>query len=71
MTMDRYVEVNAVALDVLASHGHSPRNGVSRSTIRAFARRGLVWDKGDGRAVLTKLGEAKLVELSQSTENTE
>lgn len=57
-TVDRYVRGNVIALAILENQGHSEFNGISRRTIRAFARRGLVHDLGDGRAIVTPEGSA-------------
>jgi len=55
-TVDRYVREHVIALAVLENAGHSEYNGISRATIRAFARRGLVHDLGDGRAIVKPEG---------------
>ena len=61
--IDNYTRTNWTALQVLDDRGHSEFNGVHRRTIAAFASRHLVWDKGDGRAILTDLGREVLAEL--------
>lgn len=58
--VDRWARTNVLALEILSSDGHSVWNGISRSTIRAFARRGLVHDLGDGRAIVAEVGNQLL-----------
>jgi len=65
MEIDRYTIREQSALEVLSTNGESRWNGVHRSTIRAFARRKLVFDLGDGRAILTPLGNQTLAILEE------
>lgn len=62
--LDTYTRANWSALYVLEDRGNDPFNGVNRSTIRALSRRGLVVDKGDGRAILTPTGSAALTSIN-------
>ena len=65
--VDAYVRQNQIALEVFADDGHSEFHGVSKRTLDAFARRGLIWYQRDWRACtggLTAKGLAALAELS-------
>jgi hypothetical protein len=67
--VDRYVRENRIALEVFHDAGHRPFHGVSRRTLRAFARRGLVWFEHDNRGGLTDRGRASLAELESADED--
>lgn len=71
---DRYVRENRIALEVWADSGQNEFNGVSKRTLDAFARRGLVWyeTNSDGRHTggLTAKGRAVFAELNPEPDDT-
>lgn len=67
---DAYVRENRIALEVFDNDGSSHFHGVSRRTLRAFARRGLVWYDHDNRGGLTEKGRAVLADLESRDSGT-
>lgn len=65
---DQYTRENQIALEVWADDGQSEFNGISKRTLDAFARRGLVWYETNsyGRRTggLTDKGRAVLAQLA-------
>ena len=62
-TIDAYTRENRTALVVFADSGHSQWHGVSRRTLRALGRRGLVWWTERWTGGLTEKGNAVLAAL--------
>lgn len=65
---DRYVREHVTALMALQDNGFSEFHGVHSKTIRALARRGLVYELGDGRAGVTPAGDEVIRRLWQSND---